>query len=225
MKVFKLNNKGMTAIEILVCFVLMSILVVSMYGTITTYKNKQSIESIKEKVVTYKNLLTKEIQDDLIKKGLVDAKIIEGLGGENKTKKHYVVELFFRDGSKKVLETTASYARDYGACEKTIDGKPNVRYDAEACKNDQPDSFSIGYGSAVGADDYVTYPLPDLGYGYNGNTESTICPSKGCKVLDFRINNIVVNTDDNIFSFYVGFYHPDLGTRYAIDIVSPINYR
>ena len=74
-KLKKLNNRGMTAVEILVCFVLMSILAVSMYSSIASYKNKQSIESAKEKIFTYKNLLTKEVQDDLIKKGLVSADI------------------------------------------------------------------------------------------------------------------------------------------------------
>lgn len=34
MKLVRLNNKGMTAIEILVSFVLMTILMVSMYGTV-----------------------------------------------------------------------------------------------------------------------------------------------------------------------------------------------
>ena len=63
----RLNNKGLTAVEILVCFVLMVILTVSMYGTVISYKNKQNIESDRDKIVAYKNLLTKEIQDDLIK--------------------------------------------------------------------------------------------------------------------------------------------------------------
>ena len=59
-----LNNKGMTAVEILVCFILVIVITVSMYTTVATYKNKQQIESFKEKIYTYKNLLTKEINDD-----------------------------------------------------------------------------------------------------------------------------------------------------------------
>ncbi len=221
MKLLKLNNKGLTAIEILVCFVLMTILVVSMYSTVTTYKNKQSIESDKDKIIAYKNLLTKEIQDDLVKKGLVDAKVVEKLNDEvsgTTVDKRYKVELLFRDGSKKVLEVNADYAKDFGTC-STAD---------TTCLNDKDDVLTISYGTEGGTD-YTTYPLPDLGYGYNGNTFSinSSCSSKGdqgCKIYDFRINNIIINTDDSIFSFYVGFYHPDLGTRYGIDIVCPINY-
>ena len=43
MKRVRLNNKGMTAVEILVSFILMTILMVSMYGTVNKYKNKQNI--------------------------------------------------------------------------------------------------------------------------------------------------------------------------------------
>lgn len=71
----RLNNKGLTAVEILVCFVLMVILTVSMYSTVISYKNKQNIESDREKIIAYKNLLTKEIQDDLIKKRFNRCKI------------------------------------------------------------------------------------------------------------------------------------------------------
>ena len=229
MKLLKLNNKGLTAVEILVCFALMVVLVVSMYSTVTTYKNKQNIESDRDKIVAYKNLLTKEIQDDLVKKGLVDAKVLEELN--TTVDRYYKVELIFRDGTKKILEVKIDYARDFGACME----------DDGACQNDKDDVLVIGYGSAPGAADYSEYPLPDLGYGYNGNIFSTnlACSGntnddgsallaegdrQGCKIYDFRINNVIVTTEDNIFGFYVGFYHPDLETRYGIDIVCPINY-
>ena len=131
----------------------------------------------------------------------------------------------------KFLEVKSDYAKDFGSCEEG-DG---------SCEFDKDDELVIGYGSDVDADDYVLYPLPDLGYGYNGNIYSTDlrCSGntneegtellnqsdrKGCKIYDFRINNVIVSTDENIFSFYVGFYHPDLDTRYGIDIVCPINY-
>ena len=61
----------------------------------------------------------------------------------------------------------------------------------------------------------MTYDLPDVGYGEN---------QCGEKVLDLRINNVDINKDNNILTIYIGFYHPDLGTRYGINIVCPINY-
>ena len=202
-KLKKLNNRGMTAVEILVCFVLMSILAVSMYSSIASYKNKQSIESAKEKIFTYKNLLTKEIQDDLIKKGLVSAEISETIN-ETKGKpeklpsKVFKVDFLFRDGSKKQLVINRRLASDYSVVD---------------CASEKiNDAFSIQYGEEG---NLMTYDLPDVGYGEN---------QCGEKVLDLRINNVDINKDNNILTIYIGFYHPDLGTRYGIDIVCPINY-
>lgn len=202
-KLKKLNNRGMTAVEILVCFVLMSILAVSMYSSIASYKNKQSIESAKEKIFTYKNLLTKEVQDDLIKKGLVSAEISETIN-ETKGKpeklpsKVFKVDFLFRDGSKKQLVINRRLASDYSVVD---------------CASEKiNDAFSIQYGEEG---NLMTYDLPDVGYGEN---------QCGEKVLDLRINNVDINKDNNILTIYIGFYHPDLGTRYGINIVCPINY-
>ena len=202
-KLKKLNNRGMTAVEILVCFVLMSILAVSMYSSIASYKNKQSIESAKEKIFTYKNLLTKEVQDDLIKKGLVSAEISETINEtkgkpENLPSKVFKVDLLFRDGSKKQLVINRRLASDYSVVD---------------CASEKiNDAFSIKYGEEG---NLMTYDLPDVGYGEN---------QCGEKVLDLRINNVDINKDNNILTIYIGFYHPDLGTRYGIKIVCPINY-
>ena len=202
-KLKKLNNRGMTAVEILVCFVLMSILAVSMYSSIASYKNKQSIESAKEKIFTYKNLLTKEVQDDLIKKGLVSAEISETINEtkgkpENLPSKVFKVDFLFRDGSKKQLVINRRLASDYSVVD---------------CASEKiNDAFSIQYGEEG---NLMTYDLPDVGYGEN---------QCGEKVLDLRINNVDIHKDNNILTIYIGFYHPDLGTRYGIDIVCPINY-
>ena len=74
----KLNNKGLTAIEILLCFVLVSIIVISMMSVVTNYKDKEEIESTKNNIITYKNTITKAIYDDIIKnKGVTKATITE----------------------------------------------------------------------------------------------------------------------------------------------------
>ena len=69
----RLNNNGITTIEILICFVLLAVISTSLYNTVSVYRNKQILEMEKEKIYTYKNLLTKEIQDDIIKRGLINA--------------------------------------------------------------------------------------------------------------------------------------------------------
>ncbi len=66
MIVKKLNNKGLTAIEVLVSFALISVIIISMFNVINNYKDKEDLESYKTDVTTYKNTLTKTIYDDII---------------------------------------------------------------------------------------------------------------------------------------------------------------
>ena len=270
----KLNNKGMTLVEVVVCFALVTIVLVSMYSSISVYKTKQNIEPYKETVITYKNLLTKEIQDDLIKKGLIYA-------SASNSDEVYTVNMSFKDGSSKTLEITRKKAADAFEGDYTNsfvylgdmnrDGKleENDRLAVENCVkfsstcdaneltiadvnddnlyNDtdygsaffeqqtllnnglipkskeitaagsslKNDMFNIKYGDTGSPEDYTNYPFPDLGSSKNdyGNT-----------VYDLRINNVEISTKNNILTIYIGFYHPELLTRYAIDIVCPINY-
>lgn len=66
-----LNNKGITAVELLACFIIVSAIVVSMFNLILNYRNKEQIEEINNEVINYANNLQKDIQDDLIKGHLV----------------------------------------------------------------------------------------------------------------------------------------------------------
>lgn len=65
----KLNNKGLTAIEVLICFSITAVIVISLFKTINNYKTKGAIESDKNLITTYKNTVTKTIQEDIIKRG------------------------------------------------------------------------------------------------------------------------------------------------------------
>ena len=69
----KLNKKGMTTVEVLVCFVLIVVLVVSMYSTVSAYSAKKNLESNREEIIRYKNIVTKDIMSDLTINGLVSA--------------------------------------------------------------------------------------------------------------------------------------------------------
>lgn len=211
----KLNNKGMTAVEILVCFVLVVIISVSMYTTISSYQNKQQIEVFKEKIFTYKNLLTKEINDDLIKDGLVTAKIINNLVDPDTGDADVLVEMNMSNGDKKCLKITSKKAYDYfydpTEWVDTDEGRKPVS-EVLPVSEDKNDEFLISYGFCGNE---TEYPIPDLGSSKNPN---------GKKIYDLRINNVEVLVENSLLSVYVGFYHPDLGTRYGIDIVCPVNF-
>jgi len=202
----KLNNKGMTAVEVLVCFVLVVIISTSVYTTVSAYQNKQQIESFKEKIFTYKNLLTKEIYDDLIKDGLVAAKIQTFNRNDATGDAEAMIEMNMRNGDKKCLKIKSQKAYDYFWTET-----PDL-----PASEDKDDDFMISYGDCKHNYDNLTdYPIPDLGESTNPN---------GKKIYDLRINNVDVTLDKSVLSIYVGFYHPDLGTRYGIDIVCPVNF-
>lgn len=68
----RLNKKGMTSIELLVSFIVVSTIVVSMFNLIMNYRNKEQIEEINNEVISYSNNLQKVIQDDLIKGHLIN---------------------------------------------------------------------------------------------------------------------------------------------------------
>ena len=69
----KLNNKGITTVEVIICFVLVVVITAAMYSTISSFNERRIYEENKEKIVSYKNLLTKAIQDDFVKIGLTHA--------------------------------------------------------------------------------------------------------------------------------------------------------
>lgn len=203
----KLNNKGMTAIEILVTFLIVAVIVVSLYDGIITLKEKETISSYKLSLVTYRDLLTKDIQDDLIKIGLAGAEV-SPLGDNS----GYRVTMTLRDGSKRILEVKQQFG-----CNAA-----DVIEEDEVCTKagigrDTSDHFSISYGP-IG--DVVEYPLPDLGSEELPNLHS----SGSHTIFSLRINEVDISTANQVFSLRVTLYHPDLGSKYSIDIVSPTNY-
>lgn len=67
-----LNKKGITSVELLVCFIIISTIVVSMYNLILSYRNREQIEEINNEVISFSNNLQEEIQSDLIMGHLVN---------------------------------------------------------------------------------------------------------------------------------------------------------
>ena len=215
----KLNNKGITTIEVIICFVLVVTITVSMYATISYFNEKRLIENYKEQIYSYKDLLTKDIQDDFIKIGLTHAEYKKELTtdgsntAQNVTK--HTVNCTLKDGSKRVLiieQRLAKSSYHLGGITGKID-----------------DYFMIRYGKE---NELVEYPLPDLGHSMQGDSvsDANCQPNKkitsNCHtVQDLSINNVLIKiTDENVLSIYVGFYHPDLSTRYGINIIAPIDY-
>lgn len=198
----KLNNKGMTTVEILLCFVIISVIAVSMFSSITSFNERRIKEEYKRELITYKNLLTKMIQDDLIKIGVMHADISRNINNTTLLVT-YTVNFTLKDGSHRILIVDQGLASSYDF-NKSVAG---------VSKSD--DYFMIQYGKDV-VNGMINYPIPDFGSYENSN---------GQKVYDLEINNVSMKiTEANILDIYIGFSHPELGNQYAISIVCPINY-
>ena len=114
----KLNNKGLTAIEILLCFVLVSIIVISMMSVVTNYKDKEEIESTKNNIITYKNTITKVIYDDIIKnKGVTKATITETGNSSNDYELEKQITLTYKNSTSSVIKIHA-YSKCYNVEQK-----------------------------------------------------------------------------------------------------------
>lgn len=211
----KLNNKGITTIEVIICFVLVVIVTISMYSTISYFNEKRLIENYKEQVYSYKDNLTKDIQDDFIKIGLTKATYKKEVIGNITT---HTVDCVLKDGTKRKLIVEQRLSRS---------SYHLAGYESQNRDNPINDYFRIRYGKE---NELVEYPLPDLGESEQGNTVDVKCNDKNnteiCHtVKDLSINNIFINiTDDHVLTIYIGFYHPELSTRYGVNIVTPIDY-
>lgn len=193
----KLNNKGMTIIEILVTFVIVVVVVTSLYASVIALKNKETIASYKESLTTYRDLMIRDIEADLIEKGL-SSYAYSPLETKDK------ITFTFRDGQKKELIITHKMGchaiSDSEKSDKTL--CPNTS------KDDSKDDYSISYGG-------VDYKLPDIGSTYN---------VYGGKIYDLIIDNVIIDkSSSDIFDLKIILYHPDLGTKYSIHITSPID--
>lgn len=83
------KEKGFTTLELLVCFIITSVIMLTMFTAIMSYRERQQIESIRNRVMTYDYTMTKMVQDDVIKRKLIRVQ-------QNSTNK---ITMYFERGS------------------------------------------------------------------------------------------------------------------------------
>ncbi len=201
----KLNNKGMTIIEVLVCFVLVAIISTSMYNSISNFNDRRNLESMKEKILNVKNLYTKQIEDDIVKKGLVH------IGPETPTTGPWYI-----DGSG-VPKSGGSCNRssDVGSCVANGDGKRIELTFRDGSKKEIiaiRDTTGINYILAYGGNgNYIHEQLPNVGRSDDGK-------------LALRLGTVTMDDNDgNVLSVDIRFDHPQLSEKYGIKINALVN--
>lgn len=65
----KLNNRGISIIEVLICFTITAVIVVSLFKVINNYKDRQDLASYKSEITAYKDTVTNTIQEGIINHG------------------------------------------------------------------------------------------------------------------------------------------------------------
>ena len=226
----KLNNKGFTIVEVLVTFILVSIVMISLFSTISAFNERRIQESQRARIYEYKNALTKKIQTDFIEKGITNASIKREGSSNSITGITYTVTCLLKDGTERILRVHQRFTRS------------NLRVDGA---EERSDEFYIEYGPPG---ELIREEFPELGeivgeyniveHTFDDKPKSKKCIDDNgrfgpCIMKKFQINNIIIyisnETDieasNHILNIYIGFYGYDLGTKYGINIVAPIDYQ
>ena len=192
----KLNNKGLTIIELLVCFVLVALVTIPLINTIMEYKNMQQTEHIKNLIINYKNEVTQAIQKDIIVKSLTNAEVVES------TDKYIKISLKFKN-----------------TFDNNIDTKNLIVY------SDNNNNY-IEYPDIVnGTVQPIRYKLPRTSQIYDATSENLDDKDK-FNDIHFRNLPIPLDGDSSfisneIFHLYIPIDHSEIDGTYAIDIVAP----
>ena len=98
----KLNNKGLSVIEVVLTFALVMIIASGILTIIMNYRYKMQIEMVRMELVSYKNTLTKEIQTDILDRGIHEINT-SGLCLDETDEYSGCVNIVFKDGVEKIL--------------------------------------------------------------------------------------------------------------------------
>ena len=83
MIVKKLNNKGMTLVELIITFAVLTVIVVSMLVIVNEISEVTSLKEEMNAITDYKNIVLKNIQDDITKNGkILNTSYCGGLGAQ-----------------------------------------------------------------------------------------------------------------------------------------------
>lgn len=111
----KLNNKGVSIIEIVLTFALIMVMTMGMLSIVFNYREKASISMEKLDLDTFKNTLTKEIQDDILTLGVKEI----NTSGECLTNAELnsCINIVFLDGTSKAFGTSKVNNNDVDSIE------------------------------------------------------------------------------------------------------------
>lgn len=122
----KLNNKGMSIIEIVVTFSMIMVMIISMFTIVMNYRYKASVSIEKLNMDTFKNTLTNDIQRDISKLGIDEI----NMEGEclTLTDLNQCVNIVFKDGKQKAFGTSKINIDDKDSIENKYFYYDGIKY-------------------------------------------------------------------------------------------------
>ena len=194
----KLNNKGLSIIELIVCFVIVAVISVTLLNIIMDYKAKQETENINKLIKSYKDSVTKIIQNDIIKYGLTNVVIDDSEMNKGKIK---ILFIF-----KSPLDTLTENKK-----ELIIVGTKDENY------IEYPDTVKNSDGTYINQP--VKYELPYT---------TKIYARKNSNLDEKEVRNDIYfllekpEVVDYIFYLHIPIEHSETSSTFSINIVSPI---
>lgn len=215
----KLNNKGISIIEILLCFVLAALITVSLYNILDTISSTRNIEEQKLEIQTQKSQLTKRILGDIVEYGLQSISINGSKKAVSKTvtdtpKDLYASNCNVFDAEKWTCVNNSNYTNDARTRSNTFYSdatsvqvvtfnfkngitkelrilKQVNNYNIESAANHYGDKFFIGYGEP-------TELITTVGVTPNPFKKGTI------DSIDFDSFGYETRNDDKIYQTKIG---------------------
>ena len=189
----KLNNKGLSIIELLVCFVIVAIISIALINTIMNYRAKQETENIKNLIRTYKNTITKVVQNDIINYGLKSAEVDETEQNTIKIKLNFLTPIDTQNTLQKELIIVANNDENYIEYPDTIKIS-DTEYKNQNVKYDLPSTTKIHI--------------------QKGNSEQETKND-----IHFTLETPLIDTDT--FYLHIPIEHSEIDKTYGITIVAP----
>lgn len=114
----KLNNKGITLVELILSFTILALFVIAMLETVLSVRRRAANELFAQEMIAFKDTTVKTIEDDLLKKEVVGA-VCEGLS----------CTITFADNTTKVISlNTSTKIVTYDGIDYEIPNKDHINF-------------------------------------------------------------------------------------------------
>lgn len=210
----KLNNKGLSIIELLVCFVIVAIISITLLNIIMEYKGVQETESIKNIIRTYKDEVTNVIERDIITHTLSTAEVNNYSGNQCSiilTFKNMVYKNCSLDDEEKCYQKELIV---YSNNRENYIQYPDIIQNENGAEVLQPVKYSLPKTTDI----YVT----DTSSSQNGEIHKTKTNDISFKYLPQPEEDSTSFVTNGVFHLYIPIEHSEIDGTYAIDIITPV---